>query len=144
MYNTFLLLEEVMRHTHKSLGKNLEPYGLYKGQPKILWLLSVNTGITKKEIAERYKVSMPTVSKTIERLEKNGFVTSKHDEIDKRKNRVYITEKGIKVEHELIAFKKQYANKIFKDISDEDIENLERILEQMKLNVLEYNNEKND
>lgn len=144
MYSTFLLLQEVMRHSHKSLRNNLEPYGLYRGQPKILGFLSKNKGITKKEIADRFNVSMATVSKTIERLENNGFVTSALDEDDKRKRRVSITDKGTLVDKELISFKKHYAEMVFKDVSDEDITHLERILNQMNTNMLGYINEKND
>jgi len=144
MYKTFLLLQEVMRHSHKVLRSNLEPYGLYKGQPKILGLVVRNDGISKKEIADKYKVSMATVSKTIERLEKNDFVKTQLDENDKRKRRVFITDKGLETERELVGFKKSYSEKVFRNVSDEDIKTFERVLMQMKINMTENANEAND
>jgi len=144
MFQTFLLLQDVMRLSHKSLRNNLKPYGLYKGQPKILGFLAHHEHVTKKDIAERFQVAMPTITKTIERLEANGFVVTLQDDQDKRKQRVNLTDHGRKVEEELITFKKSYADQVFKDISQEDQDHLERILSKIKENMLEFNNEKND
>ena len=144
MYTTFSLMQEVMRKTHQSLRNNLVPYGLYKGQPRVFGFVCHHDGISKKEIATRFNISMATVSKTIERLEKNDFVSTKLDENDKRKRRVYITERGIKADHELIGFKKSYAEMIFKDISEEDIVVFEKVLEQMKKNAMENAYETDD
>ncbi|MCH4888663.1 MarR family transcriptional regulator [Acidaminobacter sp. JC074] len=144
MYDLFVLLQEVMRHNHKLLHKNLEPYGLYKGQPKILGLLSHHEALSKKDIAERFKLAMPTVTKTIERLEKNGFVSTFQDASDKRRTLVKLTDKGREVHNDLISFKKSYAEIIFDGISQEELLQMKSVLEKVKLNVLEYDHEKND
>jgi len=144
MYDLFVLLQEVMRHNHKLLHKNLEPYGLYKGQPKILGLLSHHKALSKKDIAERFKLAMPTVTKTIERLEKNGFVSTFQDSSDKRRTLVKLTDKGREVHDDLISFKKSYAEIIFDGISEEELLQMKSVLEKVKLNVLEYHHEKND
>ncbi len=144
MYDVFVLMQEVMRHSHKLMHKNLEPYGLYKGQPKILGLLSHHESLSKKEIAERFKLAMPTVTKTIERLEKNGFVSTFQDSKDKRRTLVRLTEKGQSIHHELIEFKKSYSETIFEGISDHELSQMKAVLEKVKSNVLEYPHEKND
>jgi len=141
MFKTFLLLQDVMRHSHKSLRNNLKPYGLFKGQPKVLGYLRQHDHASKKDIADRFNIAMPTVTKTIERLENNGFVKTVSDEHDKRKKRVSLTAKGMQVEEELITFKKAYADQVFKNISEEDLEHFEKVLLQIKANMLEFKNE---
>lgn len=144
MFEIFLLLQDIMRLSHKSLRNNLKPYGLFKGQPKILGYLSHHDMASKKDIADRFNIAMPTVTKTIERLEKNDFVKTTPDRKDKRKKRVSLTKKGIEVDVELVNFKKAYAHKIFKDINKEDLDHFEKVLLKLKSNMLEISNEKND
>lgn len=146
MFETFELLQKLMRNSHHILRQNLEPYGLYKGQPKILKLLSMHDGLSKKEIASHYDVAMPTITKTVERLQNNGFIYSKLDESDKRVTRVFLTEKGRVTHLELKTFKKQYADIVFKDVSEEDLDEFTRVLSKLLENIEEYkvNNEKTD
>lgn len=138
MFDTFELLQEVMRNSHKILGMRLEPFDLYKGQPKVLKFLYEHDGANKKSIANRFNIAMPTVTKMIERLEKKEFVTSKTDENDKRKTLVYLTEKGRETHEALYTFKKDYADIVFDGINEEDLELLKEMLEKMNNNAKEY------
>jgi DNA-binding MarR family transcriptional regulator len=68
--------------------------GLYRGQPFVLHTLWEQEGITHSELASRMHVSPPTVTNTIKRMEKAGFVERRPDMQDERVSRVYLTDAG--------------------------------------------------
>jgi len=136
--DTLELFREVVKKSMYFMHAKLESMGLYRGQPKMLFLLDKEDGLTKKELAERFEVSAPTVTKMVERLEKNGFLTTKKDEKDKRITRVYISDKGRSQLHELRDFRSEAADIYFKDMSDEEIETLNTLLEKVKKNISEH------
>lgn len=138
MSQTFHLLEKMMRSTHGILFRYLKPYGLWKGQPKILIHLSKNDGLTKKEIAHHHSLAPSTVTKSIERLEKHQFVKTAVDQHDKRKIRVYITEKGRQTERDLFDYKRFYTEMMFDGISEDELDVMNDILARMVRNINHY------
>lgn len=97
----------------------------------------------KKDLAKRFNVTAPTITKMVERLEKNDFVYTKKDENDKRITRVFISEKGRKVQAQLVEFFNESKEVYFKDMTDGDIETLNRLLTKITENV-EQNIEENN
>lgn len=138
MIGTFDLLQRTMRSSNHILREHLVPYGLYKGQPRMLRTISMHEGISKKDIAECHYTSMPTVTKTIERLMKNGFVKTEIDEKDRRRTLVYLTEEGQATNEELKSFKSNFSDLVFKDISEEELKQLEKICNKMLDNIKSY------
>jgi len=133
-------IETFRRVTHESMGymrSKLEIFGLYRGQPKMLYVLSKDDGLTKKELAQRFDVAAPTITKMVERLEKNGFVYTGKDENDKRITRVFISEKGRDVQRKLVKFHDEAADVYFKGMSDEEVETLNTLLLKVRSNIQE-------
>ena len=71
--------------------------GLYSGQQDIIFALIENEGITSSELAQITGVSNATMSVSVKRMEKAGFVTKKSDENDARIVRIYPTQKAMAV-----------------------------------------------
>lgn len=67
---------------------------IHPGQIPVLMILSAKDGISQKELAEFLRIKPPTVTTTVQRLEKNGIVVRKQDEKDQRVSRTFLTEKG--------------------------------------------------
>ena len=59
--------------------------GLYSGQQDILFAVLENEGITSSKLAEITGVSAATMSVSVKRMEKAGFIVKKPDENDARK-----------------------------------------------------------
>jgi DNA-binding MarR family transcriptional regulator len=72
----------------------LEELGLYRGQPKMLFALWEQEGLTHGELAAQAHVRPATITKMIQRMEKAGFVERRHDQEDQRVSRVYLTDAG--------------------------------------------------
>lgn len=76
------------------VGKVLSKYDLYPGQPKILFALENYNILSQNDLAELIGVTKASVSTSLKRLEKNGFVKRMRDEKDTRCIRITLTEKG--------------------------------------------------
>lgn len=68
--------------------------GLYSGQQDIIFALIENEGITTSKLAQITGVSNATMSVSIKRMEKAGYVTKKNDKKDARIIHLYPTEKA--------------------------------------------------
>jgi DNA-binding MarR family transcriptional regulator len=68
--------------------------GLFSGQHHIILLLKEESGLTISQLSERLGVAPATVSVSVKRMEKAGFVIRKPDEKDARIVRLYLTAKG--------------------------------------------------
>lgn len=68
--------------------------GLYPGQEMILFQLWAEEGVTQSHLVENLCVEPPTVTKTLQRLERAGFVERRQDADDARITRVYLTPQG--------------------------------------------------
>ncbi len=70
--------------------------GHYRGQTKILRILSEENEITQKELQTILNIQPGSMSEITNKLEAKGFLVRKPDESDKRKTVLVITEEGKK------------------------------------------------
>lgn len=82
------------RYRLNYLGKRLEPYNIGSGQHLFLMILSKNDGINQEELSSYLKIDKATTAKAIKKLEEEGYVIRRIDDIDKRAYRVFLTDKG--------------------------------------------------
>ena len=79
---------------------------------------------TLSELAERRKVSLPTMSKTIGILETNGWVERVADENDRRKADLYITPAGQDVVHQMEQGLLDLLTRFFEPLSADETDRL--------------------
>lgn len=84
-------LSKLLRQT---FNEAIAEQGLFSGQQDIVFTLLENEGMTVGELAKRLDVSAATVSVSVKRMEKSGFITKKADKKDARIIRLYPTEKA--------------------------------------------------
>ncbi len=68
--------------------------GLYSGQQDVIFAVLDNEGITSSKLADITGVSAATMSVSIKRMEKSGFIIKKPDEKDARIMHIYPTDKA--------------------------------------------------
>ncbi|MDO4567323.1 MAG: MarR family transcriptional regulator [Clostridia bacterium] len=85
-----------MLHVYDAcLTKLLSKYGLYPGQPQVLFALRDSAGkLTQNELAQRLGISKASAGTSLRRLEAAGFVKRTRDKGDTRCMRVALTKKG--------------------------------------------------
>ncbi|MBV2144141.1 MarR family transcriptional regulator [Falsochrobactrum sp. TDYN1] len=88
-------LQSVSRLTRTVLATQLLKLGLYAGQDAVMLQLAAEDGLPPGILAQRLGVRPPTITKTIARLQSQGFVIKRASETDQRQSHVYLTQMGI-------------------------------------------------
>ena len=92
------LVRQILWPSRKHFQLNtaqLEETGIGSGQIPVLLELHRWGALNQRELAERTRVTPATMSGTLKRMEKNGFIIRTPDENDARISRVHLTEEGM-------------------------------------------------
>ncbi|MBW4829294.1 MAG: MarR family transcriptional regulator [Clostridiaceae bacterium] len=140
----FIFLEILRLHYYRT-HVLLEEVGIYPGQPPMLFILNKEGGKSQSELAEKLQVKPSTITVMLKRMEKEGIVERRKDELDQRIIRVYITEKGRKLCNEATKVMDKVQKECFENITTEEKIILRRLFIQMRDNFsnaldMEYKN----
>jgi len=98
-------------------------------------MLSVQDGITQKEIANKLGLEAATIIPIIDKLEKEGLVERQVDQADRRNNRIYRTEKMLDLWDQMIECSLKIRKISVKDIPEEHITIMRDCLEKICENL---------
>jgi len=87
-------LQTAARLSRTVLAARLLAHGFYAGQEQIMLALDRQDGQTPGQLAGRLGVRPPTVTKTIGRLQAQGYVDKRSSEADARQANIFLTETG--------------------------------------------------
>ncbi len=87
-------LAQVCKAHRNRVDAALSSLGLHVGQEMILLQLWAEDGLTQSQLVERLCVEPPTVTKMLQRMERDGVIERRPDPDDARVSRVYLTERG--------------------------------------------------
>lgn len=76
------------------MQRTLSKYGLYPGQPQLLFAVRALGTPTQNELAEQLAISKASVGVSVRRLETTGFIKRVRDKKDTRCVRIMLTQKG--------------------------------------------------
>lgn len=123
-------------HAHRRLVDSLlAGTDLHRGQPPLLFALSLQDGLSNAELAECMFVTPPTISNMVKRLRKSGFVEKRRDSEDERVTRVYLTEKGRRATGRLREISAQVNEAMIVGLSAEETKTLFAILTKITTNM---------
>lgn len=91
---TMSRLHSAARLSRTALAARLLAHGFYAGQDQIMLALSQDAGQTPGQLAARLGVRPPTITKTINRLQAQGFLEKKASDQDARQAHISLTELG--------------------------------------------------
>ena len=97
------LLAKVTTAFRNSLERNMGAIGLHGGQIFVLFELWKQNGLRQVDLATRLNLSAPTVNKMLKGLIEIGLVTRSRLDDDARSTRIFLTEHGIAMRHEVEA-----------------------------------------
>lgn len=80
---------------YRELEKQLAPLGLNPAYMPILFALSDGSALTQKELAQRAAVEQPTMTATLGRMERDGFIVRAANPDDARSTLVRLSEQGV-------------------------------------------------
>ena len=85
---------ELVRTYNACMQKTLSKYGLYPGQPQVLFAINQLGAPTQIELASQLGVTKASAGVSLRRLEAAGFVKRVRDKLDTRCVRIRLTQKG--------------------------------------------------
>jgi Transcriptional regulators len=128
----------LLKASHLYVGKiheQLIDSQIHPGQAPMLKLLGWFPGLSQKEIAQKLHVKAPTVTVSLQRLEKSGLIKKAPDSEDQRIIRIYLTNKGEKINKTLGEQFKKNEEHLFHDFKADDICLMKNLLEQLIENI---------
>jgi len=91
---TMSRLHSAARLSRTALAAKLLDHGFYAGQDQIMLSLNHEDGQTPGQLATRLGVRPPTITKTINRLQIQGFLDKRASDTDARQAHIFLTDTG--------------------------------------------------
>ena len=88
------LITQAQRLLYKGLGAKLQTHGVTVAQWTVLVVLWEVDGLTQKDLSDRVTVETATLSRTIDRMERDGLVKRERSATDRRQVHVRLTDYG--------------------------------------------------
>lgn len=131
---SFLIVQIAKLH-RQEISLRFSKLGIHAGQDMILMKLWESDGITQSEIIRSLNVEPPTITKMINRMEKTGLLERKRDLTDGRVFRIFLTEKGLGIQQDVVQAWSDIEEKLLQGLSFEECESLKEQLSYLKLNL---------
>ena len=124
-------VQGVSRQLRTHFARHLLETGLYAGQENVIELLAAEGALTPGAIARTLGVRPPTITKTVTRLEEQGFVARRPSESDGRQIEVFLTESGEAILESVAKARKSAEAEALSGVKKKDRKELMRLLEML-------------
>jgi len=129
----------LFRTMNSMMKKELQRFDIGRGQFQFLmYLLKNGDGISQEELNEHLNFDKATTARAIKKLIKNGYLTKKIDDNDHRINRIFLTNKAYQIYNEMVKMNDYWERIITDNLSTEEKEIVQHILDKMLTNILKY------
>ena len=129
------LMNRIMRRYNQTLQSRMADYDLSAPKMRTLASLAVRDGLTVNELAVYSLAEQPTMSRTLDQLERDGFITRTVSETDSRVRHCSLTDAGREM-YQLTWPEMDAAEQVmFEGVSNEDRAHLLATLGRMLGNI---------
>ena len=129
------LIMKISRLSSHHVRNQSEKIGMRHAYAPLLRPIVENDGLTQNELKEIVSLRAPTISLTLQNMESDGLIIRKSDKKDLRSVRVYITEKGKKIDKEIYKIILNDHNIALDGISEQDQNTVMEVLKKIKSNL---------
>ena len=134
--NFGFLLHDVARLMRTVFDRRGKELGLTRSQWWVLTMLYAKEGVTQSELADFMELEKATLGRLLDRLEEKGWVERRTDVLDRRVNRLYLTDKVQEVMRALRKTAADVRNDALGDMGDSERERFVDTLLKIKTNLL--------
>ena len=123
------------------LWNNVREHGMehpisQKSGQLILLELAKRDGRTQLDLANATNLKAPTISVSLQKLEKEGYVSRRPDEYDLRATRVFLTEKGRELDNTIKGYIRREESLATSNLTEEESETLVKLLLKIRENLV--------
>ena len=123
------------RLARTTLAARLATHGFYAGQDQIMLALDREDGQTPGTLADRLGVRPPTITKTINRLQAQGFLEKRASEEDARQAHISLTETGREAIRAIEKSVKKTEKQALKGLDKKEQKQLHKLLARIEANL---------
>ncbi len=106
-------------------------FGVSIPEWRVIAILGRFPGLSAVEVAERTFLDKVAVSRAVTKLIKNGRIDRQFADADRRRSILKLSEEGQKVHNEIAPLALEFERQLVADISEDDYETFNAILEQL-------------
>lgn len=128
-------ITQAARSMRTALSRMLADSGLYAGQDGVVMLLAEEDGLTPGQLAHKLGVKAPTMTRTIGRMEAQGFLERRADDSDGRLTKVHLTETGRQTVERIDNSASDCGALATRGLSDKDVKTLIKLLRTVDENL---------
>ena len=133
--NESLLIHDIARLFKRNFDRRVKAIGLTRAQWLTISTLRRNPGISQSELAEKLDIEPISAARTIDRLEKSGWIERRPDSDDRRVNRLSLTERVQDVVVRMRALAIECRLEAADGLSQEEHQQLVTLLKKIKTNL---------
>lgn len=130
---------QTARSLRTAMSHSLAESGLYAGQDGVIQALAEEDGLTPGLLAAKLGVKAPTMTRTIGRMEAQGFVERRGDGGDGRLTKVFLTSAGRTSLDAILAANARCEHQATRGLSGKDIRQLVKLLSVIEDNLQDEN-----
>ncbi len=128
-------LHAAARLARTALAARLLEHGFYAGQDQIMIALDREDGQTPGQLSTRIGVRPPTITKTINRLQAQGFLEKRASDTDARQAHIFLTEAGRSAIVDIEKSVRKTEKSAFKGLDKKDQKVLAKLLSRIEANL---------
>ena len=132
------LISQIKQLQDRVFNKILKEEGIYEfngQQGRILFSLWKDEKLSLIELSKRTSLAKTTLSTMIDRMRKNGLVIVEESKEDKRNLVIYLSDKTLALEDKINNATKRITDIFYKDFSEKETKELDRLLIRIKENL---------
>lgn len=136
-YNAMMRIHDAAKLYHDRMRRFSEQDGLPSSYRMLIFHLArMEPGVTQLDLVKATHLKPPTVSVTLGKMERDGLVLRKSNEIDLRETLVYLTEKGKAIDERIKVIHREGDDIALGGLSGDEIETLSTLLNKVIDNLL--------
>ena len=130
-----IFIHQTDLHLTSYVKNKLAPFNIAPEQNLVMMLLWEQDGLTQNEVAIKLGKDKTNIARMSHGLEQKGFIRRNNCPKDKRSQRLYLTEVGMKLKDSVISIAEEFNQIVCNGITEDELIQLRKILSKMRENV---------
>jgi len=123
---------DIARLMRTVFDRRVKDLGITRPQWLAIVRLNRRPGASQSELADMMEIEKAPAGKIVDRLEERGWVERRADPVDRRINRIFLTERGERVYSVISPIARSTVSDAVSDLSDKEIALLMQLLTRVK------------
>ena len=126
----------IARRAHAALlDKKLKSYDISHGQILLLVTLYKTEGINQHHLCQIFDLDKAGVNRSMKKLQKNGYIYKEPDSEDKRKKKIFLTDKARQFKPKLLEILKSVENQVRGNLTEKEIDKFLKTMKKICTNL---------